>query len=56
MSFTVSVPTTLGALLLAANREADAAEVLAAVNYADPLTVDGHDYCLARGISCCKAA
>ncbi|HMA12951.1 MAG TPA: tetratricopeptide repeat protein [Steroidobacteraceae bacterium] len=33
----------LGALLLAANREADAAEVLAAVNYADPLTVDGHD-------------
>ena len=33
----------LGALLLAAKRDADAAEVLAAVNYADPLTVDGHD-------------
>jgi len=33
----------LGALLLVAHREADAAEVLAAVNYADPLTVDGHD-------------
>jgi tetratricopeptide (TPR) repeat protein len=33
----------LGALLLAANRDADATEVLLAVNYADPLTVDGHD-------------
>jgi cellulose synthase operon protein C len=33
----------LAALLLAAQRETDAAEVLAAVNYADPLTVDGHD-------------
>jgi tetratricopeptide (TPR) repeat protein len=33
----------LGALLLAANRPADATEVLLAVNYADPLTVDGHD-------------
>jgi len=33
----------LGDMLLAAHREADATEVLAAVNYADPLTVDGHD-------------
>lgn len=33
----------LGALLLAAKRNAEATEVLAAVNYADPLAVDGHD-------------
>ena len=33
----------LGALLLAAKRNAEAAEVLAAVNYADPLAVEGHD-------------
>jgi tetratricopeptide (TPR) repeat protein len=33
----------LGTLLLAANREPEAAEVLAAVNYGDPLTVEGHD-------------
>jgi tetratricopeptide (TPR) repeat protein len=33
----------LGALLLAADRKPGAAEVLAAVNYADPLAVDGHD-------------
>lgn len=33
----------LGELLLAANRKAEATEVLAAVNYADPLAVDGHD-------------
>jgi tetratricopeptide (TPR) repeat protein len=33
----------LGALLLAAKRNAEAAEVFAAVNYADPLAVDGHD-------------
>lgn len=33
----------LGALLIAAKRDAEATEVLAAVNYADPLAVDGHD-------------
>jgi tetratricopeptide (TPR) repeat protein len=33
----------LGQLLLDAKRPAEAAEVLAAVNYADPLTIDGHD-------------
>lgn len=33
----------LGTLLLAEDRRAEAAEVLAAVNYADPLAVDGHD-------------
>jgi tetratricopeptide (TPR) repeat protein len=33
----------LATMLLAAGREADATEVLAAVNYADPLTVEGHD-------------
>jgi tetratricopeptide (TPR) repeat protein len=33
----------LGALLLDARRDADAAEVLAAVNYADPLATAGHD-------------
>jgi tetratricopeptide (TPR) repeat protein len=33
----------LGTLLLAAKRDADAAEVFAAVNYADPLAIDGHD-------------
>jgi cellulose synthase operon protein C len=33
----------LGALLHAAKRNADATEVLAAVNYADPLAIDGHD-------------
>jgi tetratricopeptide (TPR) repeat protein len=33
----------LGALLLAAKRDAEAAEVLAAVNYADPLVTEGHD-------------
>jgi len=33
----------LGELLLAAKRPAEAAEVLAAVNYADPLALEGHD-------------
>jgi len=33
----------LGALLQAANRKPEATEVLAAVNYADPLAIDGHD-------------
>jgi tetratricopeptide (TPR) repeat protein len=33
----------LGALLAAAGRKPEAAGVLAAVNYADPLTADGHD-------------
>jgi cellulose synthase operon protein C len=33
----------LGALLLAAKRLPEATDVLAAVNYADPLAVDGHD-------------
>ncbi len=33
----------LGTLLLAAKRDAEAAEVLAAVNYADPLATEGHD-------------
>jgi tetratricopeptide (TPR) repeat protein len=33
----------LGALLLEAKRDTEAAEVLAAVNYADPLVTDGHD-------------
>jgi tetratricopeptide (TPR) repeat protein len=33
----------LGALLSAAKRNAEAAEALAAVNYVDPLTADGHD-------------
>lgn len=33
----------LGAMLLEAKREPEAAEVLAAVNYADPLTTEGHD-------------
>jgi len=33
----------LGELLLAAKRDAEATEVLAAVNYADPLALDGHD-------------
>jgi tetratricopeptide (TPR) repeat protein len=33
----------LGALLLTAKRKTEAAEVLAAVNYADPLAIDGHD-------------
>jgi tetratricopeptide (TPR) repeat protein len=33
----------LGALLLAAKRNTEATEVLAAVNYADPLNIDGHD-------------
>lgn len=33
----------LGALLLAAKRDAEATEVLAAVNYADPLATEGHD-------------
>jgi tetratricopeptide (TPR) repeat protein len=33
----------LGALLQTANRKAEATEVLASVNYADPLAIDGHD-------------
>ncbi|MEO8315467.1 MAG: tetratricopeptide repeat protein [Pseudomonadota bacterium] len=33
----------LGALLQTAKRNAEATEVLASVNYADPLAVDGHD-------------
>jgi tetratricopeptide (TPR) repeat protein len=33
----------LGELLLAAQRNAEATEVLAAVNWSDPLTADGHD-------------
>jgi tetratricopeptide (TPR) repeat protein len=33
----------LGALLLAANRESEATEVLTAVNYADPLSVAAHE-------------
>jgi tetratricopeptide (TPR) repeat protein len=33
----------LGELLLAAKRNADATEVLAAVNWSDPLAADGHD-------------
>ncbi|HXC57836.1 MAG TPA: hypothetical protein VN645_00885, partial [Steroidobacteraceae bacterium] len=33
----------LGTLLLAAKRDAEATEVFAAVNYADPLAVEGHD-------------
>ncbi|MEO6080097.1 MAG: tetratricopeptide repeat protein [Steroidobacteraceae bacterium] len=33
----------LAALLQAAKRNAEAAEVLVAVNYADPLAIDGHD-------------
>jgi len=33
----------LGALLLDAKRDSDAAEVFAAVNYADPLATQGHD-------------
>jgi len=33
----------LGTLLLAAKRDVEATEVLAAVNYADPLAVEGHD-------------
>jgi len=33
----------LGKLLVDAGKPAEAAEVLAAVNYADPLTIDGHD-------------
>jgi tetratricopeptide (TPR) repeat protein len=33
----------LGTLLLAARRDAEATEVFAAVNYADPLAADGHD-------------
>jgi tetratricopeptide (TPR) repeat protein len=33
----------LGALLLTVNRESEATEVLTAVNYADPLTVEGHE-------------
>ncbi len=33
----------LGSLLLAAKRNAEAMEVLAAVNYADPLAIEGHD-------------
>jgi tetratricopeptide (TPR) repeat protein len=33
----------LGALLQAANRKTEATEVLASVNYADPLAIDGHD-------------
>ncbi len=33
----------LGALLPAAGNKAEAAEVLASVNYADPLSADGHD-------------
>jgi tetratricopeptide (TPR) repeat protein len=33
----------LGALLLEAKKDAEAAEVLAAVNYADPLATEGHD-------------
>ncbi len=33
----------LGALLQAANRNTEATAVLAAVNYADPLAVEGHD-------------
>lgn len=33
----------LGALLVAAHRDAEATDVLAAVNYADPLAIEGHD-------------
>jgi cellulose synthase operon protein C len=32
----------LGTLLIAAHRDAEAAEVLAAVNYVDPFVIDGH--------------
>jgi cellulose synthase operon protein C len=32
----------LGALLIAANRKTEATEVLTAVNYGDPLAIDGH--------------